>query len=49
MIWLIYFAYGFVTNHDMPLWMTTCLVIAVDRTTGFITALATRKRRTLGP
>lgn len=43
-IWLVYFWFGFVTAYDMPLWMTTFLVIMVDRTTTAITNIAMRKR-----
>jgi predicted membrane protein len=46
-IWSIYFAFGFVTTHEMPLWLTTFLVIVVDRTTSFITNLATNRRASL--
>ncbi|WP_299143845.1 hypothetical protein [uncultured Tateyamaria sp.] len=42
-IWLIYFLFGVATHYDMPIWLTTFLVIAVDRATGFITTIATRK------
>ncbi len=43
-IWLIYYLFGVATTYDMPIWLTTFLVIIVDRATTFITTLATRKR-----
>ncbi len=43
-IWLIYFWFGFVTTYDMPLWMTTFMVIIVDRLTNLITDFANRRR-----
>jgi len=46
-IWLIYFSFGVATHYDMPIWLTTFLVIAVDRATTFITTIATRKRSKL--
>jgi len=33
LIWAIYYAYGLVTSDEMPLWLTTFLVLAVDRLT----------------
>lgn len=46
-IWLIYFSFGFITTYDMPLWMTTFMVITVDRLTNLITDFANRRRTDL--
>ena len=46
-IWLVYYAYGVATAHDMSIWLTTTLVIAVDRIVTWITTAAERRRRRL--
>jgi hypothetical protein len=46
-IWLIYFSFGFITTYDMPLWMTTFMVITVDRLTNLIADFASRRRTRL--
>ena len=46
-IWFIYYLFGVATTYDMPLWLTTFLVIFVDRITTFITSLATSRRSRL--
>jgi len=43
-VWLVYFGFGVATTHNMPIWLTAFLVIAVDRTVNFITTYAKRKR-----
>ncbi len=44
-VWLVYFAYGIVSTHDMPVWMTTTLVIFVDRAASSITSIAETQRQ----
>ena len=44
-VWLVYFAYGVVSAHEMPVWMTTTLVIFVDRAASSITSIAETQRQ----
>lgn len=46
-IWLVYYIYGIAAAHEMPLWLTTSLVIVVDRITTFITSQANNRKQRL--
>ncbi|WP_298361171.1 hypothetical protein [uncultured Litoreibacter sp.] len=43
-VWLVYFAFGVATEHNLPIWLTALLVIIIDRTVTSITSLARRRR-----
>ena len=46
-VWLIYFCFGLAAKYDMPVWLTTTLIIVVDRLVSFITSHADARRRRL--
>ncbi|MBY6121624.1 hypothetical protein [Mameliella alba] len=43
-IWLIYLIFGWIAAFEMPLWLSTFIVIAVDRATDAVGDLAQRRR-----
>ena len=43
-IWLIYLFFGWIAAFEMPLWLSTFIVIAVDRATDAVGDLAQRRR-----
>lgn len=46
-IWLIYLGFGWLAAFEMPLWLSTFIVILVDRVTGAVADLAQRRRDAL--
>ena len=46
-IWLIYLGFGWLAGFELPLWLSTFIVIAVDRATGAVGAFAQRRRELL--
>ncbi|MDD9728302.1 hypothetical protein PVW46_00105 [Mameliella sp. AT18] len=46
-IWLIYLIFGWIAAFEMPLWLSTFIVIAVDRATDAVGDLAQRRRDSL--
>ncbi|MBV7394825.1 hypothetical protein [Mameliella sediminis] len=44
MIWLIYLFFGWLAAFEMPLWLSTFIVIAVDRATSAVGDFARQRR-----
>ncbi len=43
-IWVVYYLLGYLTALEMPLWLTSVALIAVDRLRDAISAQAQRRR-----
>ncbi|WP_421905508.1 hypothetical protein [Mameliella sp.] len=43
-IWLIYLCFGWIAAFEMPLWLSTFIVIAADRATDAVGEFAQRRR-----
>lgn len=44
LIWLVYLSFGYLAAFELPLWLSTLLLIVVDRATDAITSHANRHR-----